>query len=475
MTSSQMKKAIDETISKEPMMNEAFVQKVLHGKNRRKKPIPFLQPALVVVMMLAIGAVLYFTPQQNEQSAVDVEAPNLTEKYQRLVSEFYSAILQRDSEELTKMTVMDSEDVLSRYNNYDLTKQLQVMRTIDEKEQMTIVMKLPDLNGATFLDTLVIHKKTEKIELDMLQPLERYVEDVALPKEFVFEYRIAPNAPIILNLELDLREAEIQTNNDHTLYQIPTDAGIWRVFETPSGERFDLNIVSNEPTQFNFGGDGRYYLIDSKTLETTFIYHNQTGEYQLVTGQLKYPGVTLYSTDYHEAPTFLFGGDEPKVITIEQGQLMYANVFEHADLTNSSAFYHTEAIGQHLLVKYTEDLRQISTYYEFTSADRLTDYRTINLLEAKPEHLKNMSLTNRYNDQLMYIFDGDTIYYRGRTNTFELVEKTYTNIQIETEGDQYFITGDDGFSWTLTRTAPRILQDEKGIEYTTSVKFEDLP
>ena len=108
--------------------------------------------------------------------------------------------------------------------------------------------------------------------------------------------------------------------------------------------------------------------------------------------------------------------------------------------------------------------------------------------QAKPEHLQNMLLQNRYNDQITYFFSNGTLYYHSDTRFFyekpeiedekpaprELVEKTYTNIKIKTKGNQYFITGDDGFSLTLTRTAPRILQDEKGIEYTTPMKFEDL-
>lgn len=72
-------------------------------------------------------------------------------------------------------------------------------------------------------------------------------------------------------------------------------------------------------------------------------------------------------------------------------------------------------------------------------------------------------MTNSYN----------TIHYRGNTLSGELIEETYTNIQIETKDNQYFITGDNGFSWTLTRTAPRILKDEKGIEYTVPVNLDD--
>lgn len=112
----------------------------------------------------------------------------------------------------------------------------------------------------------------------------------------------------------------------------------------------------------------------------------------------------------------------------------------------------------------------------------------IDILEAKPEHLQDMILQNRYNYSIKYIFEGDTLHYRNDTRIYrerptaenpepdsgELVEKTYTNVKIETKNNQYFITADDGFSWTLTRTAPRILQDERGIEYTVPIAFEDI-
>ena len=41
MTNSQVKQAIDETIGRQPLMEEAFVQKVMQ-KKQRKKPLPFL-------------------------------------------------------------------------------------------------------------------------------------------------------------------------------------------------------------------------------------------------------------------------------------------------------------------------------------------------------------------------------------------------------------------------------------------------
>ncbi|WP_336045617.1 hypothetical protein [Solibacillus ferritrahens] len=108
---------------------------------------------------------------------------------------------------------------------------------------------------------------------------------------------------------------------------------------------------------------------------------------------------------------------------------------------------------------------------------------------AKPEHLNEMLVQNRNESRIMYVFDNGTLHYTSNTRLYlekpksedekpysgELIEKTYTNIQIKTKDNQYFITGDEGFSWTLTRTGPRILVDEKGNEYIIPYAFENKP
>lgn len=108
---------------------------------------------------------------------------------------------------------------------------------------------------------------------------------------------------------------------------------------------------------------------------------------------------------------------------------------------------------------------------------------------AKPEHLKDMIVQNRKESRIMYVFNNGTLHYKSDTRLYlekpksedekpysgELIEETYTNIQIKAKDNQYFITGDDSFSWTLTRTAPRILVDEKGNEYIIPYAFENKP
>ncbi|WP_342573763.1 hypothetical protein MHH37_16005 [Solibacillus sp. FSL K6-1781] len=129
-------------------------------------------------------------------------------------------------------------------------------------------------------------------------------------------------------------------------------------------------------------------------------------------------------------------------------------------------------------------------YYMPQSDEQLAvDSEDQNMYLAKPEHLNDMIVQNRKESRIMYVFNNGTLHYRSDTRLYlekpksedekpysgELIEETYTNIQIKTKDNQYFITGDDGFSWTLTRTAPRILVDNKGTEYTIPFAFEDIP
>lgn len=129
-------------------------------------------------------------------------------------------------------------------------------------------------------------------------------------------------------------------------------------------------------------------------------------------------------------------------------------------------------------------------YYMPQSDEQLAvDSEDQNMYLAKPEHLNDMIVQNRKESRIMYVFNNGTLHYRSDTRLYlekpksedekpysgELIEETYTNIQIKTKDNQYFITGDDGFSRTLTRTAPRILVDNKGTEYTIPFAFEDIP
>ena len=473
MTNSQVKKAIDETIGNEPLMNEAFVQKVMDGKQKRKKRVPFFQPALVVVLMLLIGAVLYFTPQETKQSAVEIKDYNLTDVQLNKLNHYYTAIVNADRKSLTEVALLDKdEDFFKRYQNFDFSKRIEVVKVIETTQQYQYYVALRSAEH-TYLDHLVFDKESEKFILNKGHEISYYEREVEFPKTIALQYKKAPVATPMDISNIDLKKAQSERINGNTFYQLETKRGMRRIFETFAGEYYDLGIASEGISYYSVGHDNQFYFIDALTKMLTFVYLNDDGDYQILTGELEERGITNYQTYVHEEPILLTVGEQPKVMTIQKDKLVYSDILELAEFENPKAFYSIESMGMHVLVKYTEDLQQISTYYEFTAADVLTDYRTIGVLEAKREHLADMSLANRYNDQTIYMFSYGTLYYREKV-AGKLIDKTYTNIQVETKGNQYFITGDDGFSWTLTRTAPRILQDEKGIEYTTPIAFEDL-
>ena len=488
MTNSQVKQAIDETIGSKSMLNEAFVEKVLM-KKKPKKSLPFLQPVIVIILMLAIGAVLYVTPSKTEHSAVEIKEQYLNDVQTKLVEQYYSAILKKDKNALAEVATLSNDEVINRYKGFDLTKPLEVIKTIDKENELILFVKLQPAKDPSYsiYEKLLLNKANDKFVLSDAYEFKYYEQEIELPKKISLNYKTAPIAKRRETEIYYIENAEIQTLNGHTLYQLKTKQGTQRIFETVTGERFDLGVVSDGMTYYTVGDNNQFYLIDQITTMMTYIYRNEQGEYQIVTGELGERGITTYQTEVHEEPFIVTGGDQPKIITIQNGQLVYADFLEHAELENSIEFYSTESAGAMVLLKYTEDLKQISTYYELTSMNVYEDYRMRDVLIADPSHLQTMWLTNRYKGQLKVQFDNGTLYYRNNDRvdkeepTFdhdpiwpETIEKTITNIKIETKDDQYFISGDNGFTWTLTRTAPRILKDEKGIEYTVPMDLDKL-
>lgn len=486
MTNSQVKQAIDETIGREPLMDEAFLQKVMDGKQPRKKRLPFIQPAIVLLLLFVVGGMLYFMPQSDEQLAVNIEEQYLTDEEEQLIKNYYSAILNKNKKSFEKLSSIPFDQAVERYLKFDLKQPLQVLKKIENEEFVIVYVKLHS-NGTDYLDRIELIESTKKVDIDVKQSLFQYESDITLPKFITLDYKVAPTAPVMQNVDFDKEKVHTRQVNGNTLYLVPRKEGMQHILETEDGLYIELNITSNMTIYTNAGNKDTTYFVNDVTKEATYLFQNQFGDYQMITGHVQYGGVSTYHTDFHDNPVALLVGDKPKIVTIDQGQLMYADVFENAQFMNPAEFYSTESAGPNLLVKYTDDYQQISTYYEFNAIDELQDSRTVNMYEAKPEHLKEMIVQNRYKNNIKYVFNKGTLHYTDDTRIFlvkpksedekpysgDLIEKTYTNIQIETKDNQYFITGDNGFSWTLTRTAPRILKDEKGIEYTVPVNFDD--
>ena len=487
MSSSKVKQAIDEVIGDKPLLNDPFVEKVLM-KQQPKKSMQFLKPVIVFILMLTIGTVLYFTPPKTEHSAVEITQHYLTNEQTTLLEHYYTAILSKDKKALAKVATMSNDEVIERYKAFDLTKPLEVIKTIDTENELILYVKLQHtIQSYTLCEKLLLDKASNKFVLSDAYGFMYYDSEVELPKTFTLNYKIAPVATPMEKQNINLENADMQEINGNTLYQLKTQQGIRPIFETVSGERFDLGIVSEGMTYYSVDNN-QFYFIDSVTMMMTHIYLNEYGKYQIVKGKVSKGNITKRLTEVYKEPFLVTDGDKPKIITIQDGRLIYANIFKPEELANPIEFYSTESIGTMLLVKYSDDIQQTSDYYELTSMNVLENIRMRDMLMAEPVHLQTMILTNRYKSQIRYQFDDGKLYYRNDSRLYyekpktedekplsgELIEETYTNIKIETKDDQYFITGDNGFTWTLTRTAPRILQDEKGIEYTVPIDLDKL-
>lgn len=224
MTNSRVKQAIDETIGREPLMDEAFVQKILDGKQHRKKRLPFMQPAIVLLILFAVCGMLYFMPQSDKQLAVDIEEQYLTDEEEQLVKNYYSAILNKNKKSLEELTSIPFDQAVERYSKFDLKQPLQVLKKIDSKEFVIVYVKLHS-NGTDFLDRIELIDSTGKVDLDVEQPLFQYESDITLPKFITLDYKVAPTAPLMQNVDFDKEKVHTRQLNGYTLYLVPRKGG----------------------------------------------------------------------------------------------------------------------------------------------------------------------------------------------------------------------------------------------------------
>lgn len=110
----------------------------------------------------------------------------------------------------------------------------------------------------------------------------------------------------------------------------------------------------------------------------------------------------------------------------------------------------------------------------------ITEYK------ADAKHLESIVFkgVDQHSDSLVFL-DGnvtiveDAIFnsIKPNTNPEDLVgksksEKTYKIVSISTKGDTYFVKGENNFSLELKRVGNRIISDEEGQKYDTSVELD---
>ncbi|ATP41596.1 hypothetical protein CSE16_17005 [Solibacillus sp. R5-41] len=476
MTNSRIKQAIDETIGKEPLLNDAFVEKVL-TKKKSRKTLQWIQPAIALCMMLVLGVALYFLPNEYEQTAtvVEVKASILPKEQREVVVKYFDAISKQDAKALQKVANVNTEMVLKEYSIFDFEQPLEVVKTIDEEERVLLYIKLTasDIN---FLNEIQYVKATGKIELSEQQLFYSY-DEIEFPQSIDLEFRPAGYATEMWNFDLNAQQQAYEkvTFDDGTLlHQLKYKEGTLRVIETLEGKFFDLGIFSDGPATFFNGKPGELFILDEKTSIVTLLFKRSDGNYQMINGDLQEDkGITSYLRDFHDEPFFFWGGQEAKVVTVRNGELVSANIFEHAKLDGPSQFYSVEMIGPNVLLKYNEDFFQKSEHYSMLDLEKLTIDKVT--YEAKESHLQNIVFINRENYYNQYEFYGNDMKIKLAPEDVEIdgkSEKIYKNIKVRVDGEKYFLTGDDGFTLQLTRKDERTISDEKGNEYITNSKLE---
>lgn len=474
MTNSRIKQAIDEAIGKDPILNEAFVEKVLTKKKTRKSR-QWIQLAIILCTMLMFGFALYFLPAENMQTAVEMEADFLTEEQRTVVEDYFDAIYRKDVKALQKVANVNAETVFEEYSNFDLEQPFEIVKTIDEEQRILLYIKLT-VGELDYLNEIQFVKATEKIELNEHQLFYAY-GDIEFPRSIELEFRTVGYATEMLNFDLKSKQQayEKEIFADGTiLHQLKDEKGTFRVIETLEGKLLDVGIISDGPSTTSLRPD-EYLIIDDKASIVTLLYKHSNGNYQIVHGDFqKDRGINSYMQDFHDEQFYFWGGQEPKIVTIQDGELISANILEHAKLDGPSAFYSVDKRwGSTILLKYDDNYAQRSNYYMMEDFNKLSNMEVY--YDAKESHLQNNVFINRANYYNQYEFYENELKVKLAPKDVRIDGKSemiYTNIKVRVDGKKYFLTGDDGFTLQFTRKDDRTIVDEQGNEYYTDSKLE---
>ncbi|MEK4426797.1 hypothetical protein [Solibacillus sp. FSL K6-1523] len=478
MTNSRIKQAIDEAIGKDPLLNDTFVEKVLTKKKTRKS-LQWIQPAIILCTMLVLGFTLYFLPAENIQTAEEVEPSLPTEEQRIVVENYFDAIYRKDVKAIQKVANVDVEMVLKEYSIFDLEQPFEIVKTIDEEQRIVLYIKLT-ANERDFLNEIQYVKATGKIELNEQQLFYAY-DDIELPRSIDLEFRTVDNAPKMLNFELKSKQQAYEKGifaDGTILHQLKDEEGTLRVMETMEGEFLDIGIFSDGPsaTYTMSSGSGGYLIIDEKGMNITLLFKQTTGNYQIVYGDLQDRKDARkegpYQIDFHDEPVYFWGGQDAKIVTVRDGELVSANIFEHAKLNGPIPFYSVDMRGPNVLLKYDDNYFQKSNYYLLEGFNQLSTSELH--FDAKKNNLQNRVFINRANYYNQYEFYGNDLKIKLAPKDVGAngkSEQIYTNIKIRVDGENYFVTGDSGFAVQFTRKDDRTIVDEQGNEYYTDGKL----
>lgn len=484
MKDNQLKKAIDEMISNKPLLNDAFVKRVMVPKKILNK-VSWVHPIIVLSLVFFIGMILYFMPNEQRQ-ATTIENNELPAKYEAIVRHYFEAISLKNAQAFAKVSDEDAKEIFHQYSNYKLNEPLTILKTIEYEDSYTVFVLLPKGEGHYFINQLNLVKNSRKITLSNDNKFTEY-RNIHLPISIPLQYRPAPFAVQLENFDLGKYQKafETQTYEDGVkLYQLKTTKGTWRIIETMEGDLFEFPIVSSGQSYATGIAKNEYYIVDEKSSKVEILYKNREGQFQHLSGSTDRQGMINNQLGFHENPFFIWGGQDPTIATIRDGILVNAPILESANLIGPVEFYNVEAEGDMILLKYSEDDFQKSQYYRFQQFDKLEVVLYDKPLEAKVSHLNMLFLIGRgfnrlefYNDELRVVLRPDidpSPYAKNKNkNHLEAIDATYKNIKVTVKDSTYYITGDDGFEMTLTRIAERVFIDDKGNEFTTGMYLSE--
>ncbi|MEG0386270.1 MAG: hypothetical protein RR642_16135, partial [Solibacillus sp.] len=380
-----------------------------------------------------------------------------------------------DAKALKKVANVNTEMVLKEYSIFDLEQPFEIVKTIDEDQRILLYIKLTT-GELDFLNEIQFVKATGKIELNEQQLFYAY-GDIEFPRSIDLEFRSAEYAPEMLNFDLKSQQQAYEKGifaDGTILHQLKDEEGTLRVIETVEGKFLDVGIFSDGPSisYTMSSGSGGYLIIDEKGMNITLLFKQSAGNYQIVYGDLQDRKEGPYQIDFHDEPVYFWGGQDAKIVTVRDGELVSANIFEHAKLNGPIPFYSVDMRGPNVLLKYDDNYAQKSNYYLLEGFDQLSTSEIH--FDAKESNLRNRVFINRANYYNQYEFYGNDLKIKLAPKDVGAdgkSEQIYTNIKVRVDGENYFVTGDGGFAVQFTRKDDRTIVDEQGNEYYTDSKL----
>lgn len=393
MNDSRIKDGLDEAIGKEQWLTDDLVQKIT--KSPRKRPKQnwkrTMQPILAMLAIIMIGGVLYFLPNEPEQSltsvTVNIKNDLLTEQQLMAVNHYFTSIEERDLalyEEVSRTEVVASpKEVFEKYKVVDFST-LEIMKTVPLETEIKLYLRyFNKVEQETYIHTVYVAKDSMTVSEDIYADWQ------------IFEPYVAPQSIALIYSEAAIaRENEQYRFADYMLAQesVILENGVtvqWAVINGDvkliierDRQYFDVGSIDvydkkKENVYFSYlhqlpSGD-EMILVGShgeKMLRVIY-YSEELQAYQYVAGlQGEYSGLTFYVKDELGAELFCLEGKPSQLVTVIDDHLMQTTVEQQVQGPAwLDDFLSITFLGGNFRLTYNEDYWQQSHYYQLKSLD----------------------------------------------------------------------------------------------------------